>query len=451
MTRTRLNPSDRRDQLLRTGARLFAERPYDDVQIEEIASHAGVSRGLMYRYFATKRELFRAVVGRATERIAVRTAPEASGIGPGTTTPEQRLAAQVEVFLELFDTDADLMRVLHAGTASADEEVRRIITQGARRHEDHVLEQLGATPTGVLRAAVRSWIVMARTSALDRLDNPGISRGELREICLRGLLALTGTHAGRASAADNTSAQAPPPGLADTSMYRIPSGGEVSDMATATTTTPPGDAGPAAGESAPVTTRRARTRQRLLDAALDAFAEEGFGRTTIEQVCDRAGYSRGAFYSNFSSLDELFLAMWEQRSDRMLADLRAAFADTSAESPEEALRTALAAIPVDDAWYRVTAEFTAHALRNPPLRRVMAAREKSIQDTVLPIVAGALRRSGRRVTDEVALGYALVAVHDGTTVQVLVEPDDREVRVRREELFRRVLDAYSEPTTEETR
>lgn len=214
------------------------------------------------------------------------------------------------------------------------------------------------------------------------------------------------------------------------------------------------------GGAAPrrVTARRARTRQRLLDAAMEVFAEEGFGRSTVEQVCERAGYTRGAFYSNFTSLDELFLAMWEERSERMLADLRAALAaapggspdaaagaDTTG-TPEEALRAALAAIPVDDAWYRVTAEFTAHALRNPALRRVVAARERAVRETILPVVVGALARTGRHVPDPPALGRALVAVHDGTALQVLTEPDDTEVRRRREALFRHVLDAYSTPT-----
>lgn len=192
-----------------------------------------------------------------------------------------------------------------------------------------------------------------------------------------------------------------------------------------------------------LTARRARTRERLLEAALAVFAEEGFGRATVERVCERAGFTRGAFYSNFTSLDELFLAMWEQRSRRMLDDVGAALAEVSAASAEDGLRAALAAIPVDDAWYRVTAEFTAHALRNPPLRRVMAAREQAIQDTVLPALAAALDRLGRRVTDPVALGHALVAVHDGTAVQVLLEPHDPAVRERREALFLAVVDAYS--------
>ncbi|WP_432066671.1 TetR/AcrR family transcriptional regulator [Streptomyces sp. C10-9-1] len=198
-----------------------------------------------------------------------------------------------------------------------------------------------------------------------------------------------------------------------------------------------------------VTARRARTRRRMLDAALQVFAEEGFGRSTVEQVCERAGFTRGAFYSNFASLDELFLAMWEERSARMLEDLREALAEVTAASPDQALRAALGAIPVDDAWYRVTAEFTAHALRNPALRRVMAAREQAVLDTVLPVVVATLARLGRRVPEVTALGRALVAVHDGTSVQVLLEPGAEEPRRRREELFLTVLNAYSTPIAEE--
>ncbi|MCQ6555958.1 TetR/AcrR family transcriptional regulator [Streptomyces sp. C10-9-1] len=198
-----------------------------------------------------------------------------------------------------------------------------------------------------------------------------------------------------------------------------------------------------------VTARRARTRRRMLDAALQVFAEEGFGRSTVEQVCERAGFTRGAFYSNFASLDELFLAMWEERSERMLEDLREALDEVTAASPDQALRAALGAIPVDDAWYRVTAEFTAHALRNPALRRVMAAREQAVLDTVLPVVVATLARLGRRVPEVTALGRALVAVHDGTSVQVLLEPGAEEPRRRREELFLTVLNAYSTPIAEE--
>ncbi|QNS05473.1 TetR/AcrR family transcriptional regulator [Streptomyces xanthii] len=199
------------------------------------------------------------------------------------------------------------------------------------------------------------------------------------------------------------------------------------------------------GSTGTITKRRARTRQRLLDAALDVFAEEGFGRSTVEQVCERAGFTRGAFYSNFSSLDELFLALWEERSARMLTDLRAALAGLGPAGPEATVRAAIDATPLDEAWYRITAEFTAHALRTPGLRRVMTAREHAIREAILPVFVTALDRLGRRVPDEEALGDALVAVHDGTAVQVLMQPADPVVRARRQALFMNVLNAYSTP------
>lgn len=195
-----------------------------------------------------------------------------------------------------------------------------------------------------------------------------------------------------------------------------------------------------------VTRRRAQTRQRLLDAAGEVFAAEGFGRSTVEQVCERAGFTRGAFYSNFTSLDELFLAMWEQRSAQMLDGIRTALADRpSTLTLESAVERVLSAIPVDDAWYRLTAEFTAHALRNPALKRVMAAREEAILGTILPIVEDALTATGRHVPDRDALGRALVAIHDGTAVQILMEPGNEAVRQARARLFVTVVSSYSAP------
>lgn len=196
-----------------------------------------------------------------------------------------------------------------------------------------------------------------------------------------------------------------------------------------------------------VTKRRLQTRQRLLDAAFAVFAEEGFGRSTVEQVCERAGYTRGAFYSNFASLEELFLAMWEQQSAQLLAGIAAAVTASVPDGVttlDAAVERMVAAIPIDDQWYRITAEFTAHALRNPALKSVVAAREAAIIGAILPVVEAGLRRVGRQVTDAAALGRALVAVHDGTAVQCLMEPADDQVRTLRARLFACVLENYSE-------
>ncbi|GAB2716412.1 TetR/AcrR family transcriptional regulator [Nocardia thraciensis] len=216
-------------------------------------------------------------------------------------------------------------------------------------------------------------------------------------------------------------------------------------MPTSTETGQP-TAGTAEQRGRRMTKRRAQTRQRLLDAAFEAFADEGFGRCTVEQICERAGFTRGAFYSNFTSLEELFLAMWEQRSQQLLHELTAVLegGGTDVTDVRSGVEEVLRAVPLDEKWFRITFEFTAHALRNPPLRRVMAAREEAIVAALLPVLEELLGRAGRRVTDPVALGRALVAVHDGTATQCLIEPDSSAAREQRIDLFTHITLAYSE-------
>ena len=66
------------------------------------------------------------------------------------------------------------------------------------------------------------------------------------------------------------------------------------------------------------TRRREQTRARLLDAAHEVFAEVGMDAASVETICERAGFTRGAFYSNFESKDELFLALVTSLSDAKL-------------------------------------------------------------------------------------------------------------------------------------
>ncbi|MEU7745457.1 helix-turn-helix domain-containing protein [Nonomuraea sp. NPDC049158] len=196
-SRTRLDPAGRRRQLLDVGARLFAERPYDLVSIEEIAVRAGVSRGLMYRYFATKRDLFRAVVQATADHMIDLTDPDPA------LPLEQQILAGLDRYLDHFEANATLIRAAYTGAASADEHVRAIIADKARRHEDRLLDRLrqaGVPETPRLRVALRGWILMCRMLILDWLDTREISRTELRDVCAQSLLDLA-AHAGRQSTA----------------------------------------------------------------------------------------------------------------------------------------------------------------------------------------------------------------------------------------------------------
>jgi AcrR family transcriptional regulator len=197
----------------------------------------------------------------------------------------------------------------------------------------------------------------------------------------------------------------------------------------------------------PVTRRRAQTRQRLLDAAREVFAREGFGRSTVEQVCEAAGFTRGAFYSNFTSLDELFLEMWAQESATMLSRLQDVAAEDGPKVRDlrSVVERVLEALPVDTEWFQITAEFTAHAVRTPGLAQVMARREEAIQEALFPLIDRLLAQIDRKVTNRRALGRSLVAAYDGTLTQLAVEPDSRSVRRHRVDLFTLLVESYSEP------
>lgn len=72
------------------------------------------------------------------------------------------------------------------------------------------------------------------------------------------------------------------------------------------------------------TRSRENTRARLLEAALEVFAEKGIRRVTVDELVAAAGFTRGAFYSNFSSIEEVFFAVFEDQAERMLSAVRAA-------------------------------------------------------------------------------------------------------------------------------
>lgn len=183
--RTRLSTEQRREQLLAIGAGLFAGRPYDEVWIEEVAEIAGVSRGLLYHYFPTKKDFFAAIVRVQRDQLLAMSEPD-----PALPVAEQ-LRAGLEVYLEFARTHPDGYRVVHRSAGDADREIREIREAGMAANAERILAAVSVlrpvTPT--TRLAVRGWLSFVATLILDWLDEPKISTEELRELCARTLFA----------------------------------------------------------------------------------------------------------------------------------------------------------------------------------------------------------------------------------------------------------------------
>jgi AcrR family transcriptional regulator len=174
------------------------------------------------------------------------------------------------------------------------------------------------------------------------------------------------------------------------------------------------------------TKRRPRTRAALLQAALETFAEHGFHATSIEQICERAGYSRGAFYSNFSSKEELFLALFDAHSARILGRMAELLDAVAAEELSlQGLVERLADIePAERDWYLVSTEFTLHAIRDPQAAWVLAQHDARLRAQLAQGLTGQLARIGRTLTvDADELARLLIAIREGGLAQSYVEPE----------------------------
>ncbi len=196
---------------------------------------------------------------------------------------------------------------------------------------------------------------------------------------------------------------------------------------------------PATNSAPRVTRRRAETLGNLLSAAAAVFAERGFGKATVEDVCDRAGYSRGAFYSNFDSLDELFFALYAAHgaavADAVGAAVEAAPVDLSLA---QVVDRVVAALPISRESHLLNLEFAAHALRHPPVAEALAAHRKALRAALLPILRIGLRRSRMTAGELDDVARAVMAVQDGMFLQELLEPDEPGLPVLRRRILTQV-------------
>ncbi|MFD2470316.1 TetR/AcrR family transcriptional regulator [Amycolatopsis silviterrae] len=157
-----------------------------------------------------------------------------------------------------------------------------------------------------------------------------------------------------------------------------------------------------------MTRRRAETRRRVMAAAYEVFTETGIRDAPVELICERAGFTRGAFYSNFASKEELFLAIYEvemqERADRLRAAVDKAVAAADLASPDTADRVMrsvgalfMESVTADETWYLLNAEFRAQALRRPDLRAPTAAADLRFQDALAEILQNMLGRLDLRL------------------------------------------------------
>ncbi|OZC68711.1 TetR family transcriptional regulator [Rhodococcus sp. 15-725-2-2b] len=184
--RKRMTPTQRRAQLLEIGSALFAERPYEDVWIEEVADLAGVSRGLMYHYFPSKREFFVEVVRTESERNLDLTAPD-------TSLPVlEQIAAGLDAYISYTDEHAHGVRAVNRGCLLGDRRIDDILRREFEIQQERILAALpeGFRDDEIVRTALRGWVAFVRAVCLDWVERRTLSREQVRAVCLRAVAGL---------------------------------------------------------------------------------------------------------------------------------------------------------------------------------------------------------------------------------------------------------------------
>jgi AcrR family transcriptional regulator len=204
--------------------------------------------------------------------------------------------------------------------------------------------------------------------------------------------------------------------------------------------------------------KQAETRSALLRSAAKLFRSRGLVGTSVEQIAHDAGYTKGAFYSNFGSKEELYLVMLDERFAEQLDALDRRLSGTS--DPDAQARHAadgfIRSFRGDEDWKRLYFEFVAHAMRDERFREELAKRHRALRARLTEILrgwAGAFVAEPPMPYEDIAAITDILS--DGFLLDRMVDPDlDEDLYATMVAVFVRGLQAMAvgwEPDPDELR
>jgi AcrR family transcriptional regulator len=167
------------------------------------------------------------------------------------------------------------------------------------------------------------------------------------------------------------------------------------------------------------------TREKLFEAAARVFEEQGIGAASVEAIAAAAGFTRGAFYSNFASKEELIIAMLEDHvelSIRRCLELLARHKnpDDFIDAFRNMDRTRQDPLGRSPLLHMEMILFVARAeKRRPELAKRLRARRQLVTE----IVETTAKNSGRNFVNPAWVGAILLALEDGFRLHRLIDPE----------------------------
>lgn len=175
----RLTVQERREQLLELGLRLFGSKPYDEISIEEIAHLAGMSKGLLYHYFPSKRDFYVACLRAASVQLRRLMRPD-----PALPAGEQ-VRRSLAVYLDHVRANRAKIQAFVRGGIGSDPDVLQVTEDTRRAVWEFMLAGLEASDDEqLLRFAVRSWVRFVEVMALDWAESGAVAREAVIDVCV---------------------------------------------------------------------------------------------------------------------------------------------------------------------------------------------------------------------------------------------------------------------------
>ena len=185
-----------------------------------------------------------------------------------------------------------------------------------------------------------------------------------------------------------------------------------------------------------------RTRSRLMSSAAKIFACKGMQQASVDEVAEEAGYTKGAFYANFKSKEELFLAMLDERFAERIEASEQAFAGEEESPPEQARHAAedfTRAVRADPEKERLFLEFASYALQNEDFRQELLTRFTTLRSRLAAIFEHRMETYGIDAPVPVErLVRMVILMADGWALWSMLEPEAVD-----DELFESLMEIFT--------
>ncbi|GAA5088093.1 TetR/AcrR family transcriptional regulator [Nocardia iowensis] len=186
--RVRLSPDERRLQLITLGAEMLAERALEDISVEDIAKEAGISRGLLFHYFASKNEFHEAIARHVSAEFLAATAPDRSlGLF-------DMLRDSVERYVDYVEQNRAAYHAILRGPSSYNPGMVTFVNESRSAIAELVLCEVPIPADDPdrprLALAVRGWIAFVEETILTWMSEKSVPREQLIELLVESLPAL---------------------------------------------------------------------------------------------------------------------------------------------------------------------------------------------------------------------------------------------------------------------